>query len=608
MICSLKQCRLAILAVFVFVTCNAKKNCNRPSNYFKRSQLTCSELATTFTKIFYPTDKEYCVISDFRETGDSGATCHAGFTWNQAVQKCKDIGMRLCNPDEYAGTPYSLTTACNIKTTSKTRRYHVNMECDDANSAVHATADSLSNPRKDQFCRSKTGTFSGTFLACCADKTKEGELTDDEICGRCPLNSQRKRNWQGKSACECDYGYTGSYGSTTATGENQGLKACVKNVMEGATQCSAGEYSARTEERCDGDTGLIATRGWKKIKGWRTCSAVRKITAEGTCLSRKNNAWADANALCSANGARLCTLKELESGAAHWSRGCGLWRKMIWTGSTCNDSGSKMFAYRPKGNQYACIEKQREKDYGIACCADYGTAPRCLSCGDGGTSSSGSTDAADCSCGGGRNSNNKCKPTKAPTPAPTLGPDCPANSYKLLKSVSKATSKQGRKRGRVRSVYGHGAKSSGSCVTQEVTHEEAEQACEAQGSRLCTKWEVEKGEVWRAGCNSLDDKYTWTSTPCCDTNAGNCEVEKYFAFAMKGTSGHWPNRPRRKCVAPNSDKVHVKCCRDVNTKATCKSCPKYSSSSSGSIGISSCSCDSGYVGRDGGACVVSGGD
>ena len=167
--------------------------------------------------------------------------------------------------------------------------------------------------------------------------------------------------------------------------------------------------------------------------------------------------WSEAEALCAAEGARLCTVEELHNGAG-WGTGCNFDAQFLWSseGGACDGSdgyldaaGSLLF----DGCQLVVHQHPRDEDKEDDTCGVAApVAQRPVSR---------SEQAAGARC---------CEPEASVCPGETCA------------------------------LY---------------TYDEAKQLCEDAGSRLCTAAELHNGAGIGTGCN-FDVQYLWTSdsAPC----------------------------------------------------------------------------------------------
>lgn len=88
---------------------------------------------------------------------------------------------------------------------------------------------------------------------------------------------------------------------------------------------------------------------------------------DGRCINNGSYTLADAEALCSDIGTRLCTYQEITARQAQGS-GCGLDSRYVWTSSTCGD-GMNIMSHGGKGDDPLC-KAPKEMSNGVRCCAE----------------------------------------------------------------------------------------------------------------------------------------------------------------------------------------------------------------------------------------------
>lgn len=84
-----------------------------------------------------------------------------------------------------------------------------------------------------------------------------------------------------------------------------------------------------------------------------------------TCFS---GTFSEARQICAANGARLCTVQEVQTGEPAGS-GCNYDLRVVWTGNDCTSDGSQAWALNGKGlTAPTCLLKNTTLP--VRCCAD----------------------------------------------------------------------------------------------------------------------------------------------------------------------------------------------------------------------------------------------
>jgi len=180
---------------------------------------------------------------------------------------------------------------------------------------------------------------------------------------------------------------------------------------------------------------------------------------------------ADTEARCTARGARLCSVDEIDSGTTAGT-GCGYDVNYIWTSTWCGfgPEGGKFYVSMGSGSgQRIC--KNPKKSYPVRCCSDVDFSAT----------------------------------TQLPATTTTTFPflsnrkSCGTLGWEVTGTVC-GESDNGFKKGMDK------------CFTNK-NHPDAERKCLNLGGRMCTQADIEAGVGKSTGCG-FDAKYVWTSTPC----------------------------------------------------------------------------------------------
>lgn len=273
--------------------------------------------------------------------------------------------------------------------------------------------------------------------------------------------------------------------------------------------------SGRTEvnvpwTEADADAGVCATSfpiydGFGKF--------IPPVTAESRCL-RNRDYWR-GDAICLANGARLCTLPELTQLTS--GTGCGFDAVgLTLTSSECTlpNGASGILVATGTGTSPQCVTKSAQS-YNVRCCADEIVPER-------------------------RRSKRTCQQLQ-----------WGATGFGRLTVCAGSLVKNGQ------------------CVTEAVTHADAEATCAAIGARLCTLSESHAQESAGSGCGH-DSQWVWTTGAC-----GRCGVDGAYAFMAQPESGI-PGEKR--CFFKSETAAFVRCCADSSTETavvtgtSCKTC------------------------------------
>ena len=216
---------------------------------------------------------------------------------------------------------------------------------------------------------------------------------------------------------------------------------------------------------------------------------------------------AAAKEVCSAAGARLCTVDEIDSGVTAGT-GCNADIKYTWTSTWCGlgPEGGKYYVGMGGGgvpSDRKC--KNPKKSYAVRCCSDVDLA---------------ATTAL---------------PVTTTTTFPFLSTrkDCAALGWEVT-GVACGESDKAFKKGLDK------------CFTNK-NHPDAERKCLKLGGRMCSQADIERGVGMTTGCN-FDSQLLWTSTPC-GTNS---------FIRAKGNGDQ-----SKECAAAKS-KGPMRCCSDVN--------------------------------------------
>lgn len=234
-----------------------------------------------------------------------------------------------------------------------------------------------------------------------------------------------------------------------------------------------------------------------------------------TCY--KTSTFADAYALCTSVGARLCSDVELGADAAR-STGCGLDSRLVWTATPCgllDFTGRKVRMGSNSTEEPVCVSTHPSQVAGVRCCAD--------------ASISTDTDVLE-------------------SPAPNMQS---TTSIAVQKSCDNLPGFQFR--------YGNleicaASNIRGMCYRDNANAAQAQTVCHRVGARLCTSAELSLDVARGTGCG-LDMLNVWTSSPC-------MTAENHSGLVVqRGKQSFVP----RKCVA--SAATHplfgVRCCATV---------------------------------------------
>eukprot|EP00040_Diaphanoeca_grandis_P025821 m.143678 g.143678 ORF g.143678 m.143678 type:complete len:1176 (-) comp30330_c0_seq1:27-3554(-) len=267
--------------------------------------------------------------------------------------------------------------------------------------------------------------------------------------------------------------------------------------------------------------------GWPipSFQGTTEVCAFSKVR-ENKCS--KDVTHVEAVDMCDRNGARLCTIQELQLDVTKGT-GCNLDELMVWTSHTCKGG-----AYVAPATVWASVSAEflvsatqciphNEGRFPVRCCADRSvpttsTSPFVPQHGTG--------------------------TTLSPTSAKTMAP---------LQVSERTCADLAIKFSPRNSVCGIRKVDSGKCVKQPVSFNEALMFCENMGAKLCSLQEtlLNVGK----GCNK-NQKRVWTRDRCGSDAQG-------FGFSVIGASTRYRKTPNQECVIDVDAQHHVQCCLDV---------------------------------------------
>jgi hypothetical protein len=284
-------------------------------------------------------------------------------------------------------------------------------------------------------------------------------------------------------------------------GSDEGASCSSTLVTDAPVANSATDAPATTIKIPNGTPSTCAELGWGKVVNG-VCGESDKGLGVGGTDQCKTASQADASAVCSAAGARLCTTTEIDSLVASQT-GCGYDSEFVWTSTWCGFNGKVYASLGDGSGDRRCKNKKRELP--VRCCADETLAVK----------------------------------TTAATTTTTMKSFVRRTCAELGWAATSGTS-----------VCGESDKafkpsdSSDKCYNWR-NQPDAEKVCVKIGARLCTTNEAITGVGKSTGC-SMDKEFVWTSTLC---NGGYTRVK-----ANDGTT---------ECV-PTTAKGPVRCCSDTS--------------------------------------------
>ena len=250
-------------------------------------------------------------------------------------------------------------------------------------------------------------------------------------------------------------------GYVTSKGDGTGFTECLTATTNRPVRCCADEPNSVSSRK------TCSTLGWSRIVNGVCGESDNSL---GGCNAGKTHS--QASTICTAAGARLCSVVEVDSGATA-TTGCDFDTKWVWTSDPC---GTNLYwTARGSGSgERKCKPATKAKN--VRCCSDIDMAT-----------------------------------TKAPAAAVLPPPPPPRKSCSTLASTASGTAG-----GWTRIVGNVCGESDGNgfkkCFNFR-THASAAEICSGMGARLCTSAEIYSTVAKATGC-SMDTKYVWTSTVC----------------------------------------------------------------------------------------------
>ena len=180
------------------------------------------------------------------------------------------------------------------------------------------------------------------------------ELQSDEARGS-GCSYDRTMVW---SSSPCSEGFLQAMGSTLGGT----IKECIEPKTRGAVRCCADvPLPKASASNCE-------SLGWGNALAFGSSSVCGESDLGlGGCSGFM--AWGDAASFCSAGGARLCTLEELQADDTR-STGCGYDTKAVWSSSRCNEESGFQVAPGSSvgGSWVTCLAESSKRN--VRCCAD----------------------------------------------------------------------------------------------------------------------------------------------------------------------------------------------------------------------------------------------
>lgn len=252
--------------------------------------------------------------------------------------------------------------------------------------------------------------------------------------------------------------------------------------------------------------------GWTRIVNGVCGESDEGLGLGGADQCFTSKSWHAARNKCSKAGARLCTVRELQSGVTA-TTGCQLDGSPVWSSSWCG-LGNKRSVVKGNGQgEVRCESTSDDRKFGTRCCSDVNFAAT----------------------------------TNSPaTTTTTVQRESPKSCATLGWAVDPTNS----------AVCGESNK--GFECSYEQMQPDANVICARAGGRLCTKDEIMGGVGMKTGC-SMDHLPVWTS--------GLCGPSKYWTSKnCKLGSANWLQgllgTPCSTCT-PITELFAVRCCSDA---------------------------------------------
>ena len=159
----------------------------------------------------------------------------------------------------------------------------------------------------------------------------------------------------------------GGAGQYIATGKNSVTPPqCITDGSAVSSLRCCADYVAPEVDEIE-QTDSLETQQSCEDLGWmhrygntETCA---QSVLHGKCYTKVSRA--EATALCSRLGARLCSLDELQARAAR-SSGCSLDSKFVWALNTCGEGG---YVARGRDGAAPVCQPRDASDFGVRCCS-----------------------------------------------------------------------------------------------------------------------------------------------------------------------------------------------------------------------------------------------
>jgi hypothetical protein len=260
--------------------------------------------------------------------------------------------------------------------------------------------------------------------------------------------------------------------------------------------------------------------GWSEAINGVCAGNARDHFLLGSVNCPEAKSAAGANKLCQDQGARLCSVSEIETGVAK-NVGCGMQSNLVWTSTWCGFSnyGGKQFVVQGDGASVGRVCRNPTNSHTAVCCADtvIATADAIAS----------------------------TKITTTTTMASTRRRTCEELGWGAIINGVCGEADKGMK----------SKDGSDKCYSNRNAMQ-AEKICSLVGARMCASSEIIAGSGRSTGC-SMDNKFVWTDTRCALVQSDRSKSGYLTGFLSSNAQG------QTECKHALSNGP-VKCCSDVH--------------------------------------------
>lgn len=582
--------QISVAVVSLLVASASASNC-KPGHHAWQTDSGCSEFNDLDG---YHGTSALCAMLTWTDDADA---CPTFDTSADAEEFCADKGLKLCSvteietlTDEGSLTNTILSNTCSLKDNN----VFTSTPCEGDGSGNNVIT--MTGQGSNKNCRGVDNASGSERRAMCCGRS-------GPKCHTCPRGTSSPKKAEYLRQCAAGPRMhrvfpAGVYDDFTVDYDAAEFRACPAGLYASgsAVSCPVGIADldwdiAVGKDKWPADTKSTA-QWWKKSASSSVCAKTHSMIDGVYCGKYKNSkkSWAEATSICMANGARLCTVTELENDETSGT-GCNYNWKPVWSDTPCvlNDDGDLGFIVTSGEKKFQktigkkCRDPATWTEAVTRCCADdldpADDYPMCKACPDGFTSLPGAALASEC------------------VPAAPFtcndGSEYLAGSWATCDTLS--SSNMFRDTGLTNddgaAVCAGGKNNLGKCSNKKkklVQHDAAAE-CESEGARLCTWDEIKFGAGAVSECYSQRTK-VWTSTM---TTSG-----KYVIAQLSGSDYEESKT--------SSSKAKVFCCadgssdnNDANAGHYCAACPSNNNGAlfggqAQNVGVYQCSPDAGF--------------